>query len=84
MKEKYDFPRIHKSEDWIEQQISDLIHEQIFEFFEHEEITDFTAEEIEQLEDFRDEYDGLLSIGYSNLINWWESEKWEEENAELV
>ena len=81
MQEEYDFPRIHKSEDWIEQQLSDLVHEQIFEFIEHEEITDFTPDEIRQLEDFLDGYQGLLSIGYSNLINWWESETWEEENA---
>ena len=82
MKEEYDFPRIHKSEDWIEQQISDLVQEQIFEFFGHEEITDFTAEEIRQLEDFREGYVGLLTIGYSNLINWWECETLEEINAD--
>jgi hypothetical protein len=81
MSEEYDFPRMHKSEDWIEQQISDLVHEQVFEFFGHDEITDFTEEEIKELENFRDGYDGLLSIGYSNLINWWESETGEEENG---
>ncbi len=81
MSEEYDFPRMHKSEDWIEQQISDLVHDQVFEFFGHDEITEFTVEEIKELENFRDGYDGLLSIGYSNLINWWESETWERENG---
>jgi len=80
---KYDWPRIHKAEENIEHQVTEWVYDHVFEHFGVDEVTELTEEDIQEVEAFRDELNeySCMGIGYSNLINNWESEKWEAENG---
>ena len=80
MSENYFWPRPHKAEEYYENQISEQVWEQITEHFGVNEIVDITPEQIEEIEEWREEnlseY-SVLQVGFSNFINLWESERWE-------
>ena len=80
----YKWPRIHKAEENIEHQVTEWVYDHVFEHFGVEEVTELTEEDVQEVQAFWDslnEY-SCMGIGYSNLINNWESEKWEAENGE--
>ena len=80
----FDIPRVHKWEENIEREVTDELWSYVCEHFGVEEIADLSEEQIQEVEAYRDndlsEY-SPLQIGFSNIINHWESESWERENT---
>jgi len=78
----FEWRRIHKWEDNIENQVTESVYDYVFEYYGVTEVTELTEDQIKEIEDFRDELNEYspMQWGFSNLINNWESEKWEEEN----
>jgi len=78
----FEWPRIHKMEEWVEREMTDAVYDYVFEFYGVDELTELTPEQIEEIEAFRDEVSEYspIQMGFSNLINMWESETWEEQN----
>jgi len=78
----FEWPRIHKWEDNIESQVTDAVFDYVMEFYGVEEITELTQEQIDEITAFREELNEYspLQWGFSNLINHWENETWEEED----
>lgn len=78
----FEWPRIHKWEDNIESQVTDAVFDYVMEFYGVEGITELTQEQIDELAAFREELNEYspLQWGFSNLINHWENETWEEED----
>lgn len=77
----FEWPRIHKWEENIEREVTDAVWEYVCEFYATDEISELTLEQIQEVEVFRDELNEYspLQIGFSNIINHWENESWEEE-----
>jgi uncharacterized protein YjaG (DUF416 family) len=75
MADKYSWGRIHKTEEFYETQIISDVIENVLEYFEVEEIEMLTEDQIEQVRSFREELNeySVMQIGYSDLINIWES-----------
>lgn len=71
----YDYPRIHKAEENIERQVSEWVEDHVMEYFSVDTIEEITADEMEEIIAFRDDLNEYspMQIGYSNLINYWES-----------
>jgi hypothetical protein len=80
MKE-FEWNRIHKWEDNIEQTVTEWVTEYITDYYEIDEIEDLSAEQVESIEAFRDELNefSVMQIGFSNVINWWENAMYELE-----
>jgi len=80
----FDIPRVHKWEENIEREVTDELWSYVCEHYGVEEIADLSEEQIQEVEAYRDndlsEY-SPLQIGFSNIINHWESESWERENT---
>lgn len=80
----FEIPRVHKWEENIEREVTDGLWEYICEHYGVEEIADLTEEQINEVESYRDndlnEY-SPLQIGFSNILQNWESETWERENS---
>lgn len=72
----YEWPRIHKAEENIEHQVTEWVTEHVCEFFEVEEISDLTEEQIDEVIAFQEELNEYspMQIGYSNVVNQWEME----------
>ena len=78
--ETYSWHRIHKAEANIEDQITEWVFDHVLEHFGVEEVTDLTDSQIAEIDHFRNEVLNEYSVmqaGYSNLINFWESENTE-------
>ena len=73
----YDWPRIHKVEDNFYMEISEVVIEHVLTHYGVEEIEQLTQEQIDELETYRScqlgEY-SVMQVGYSNIINMWESQ----------
>ena len=73
----YDWPRIHKVEDNFYMEISDVVIEHVLTHYGVEEIEDLTQDQIDELDTYRScqlgEY-SVMQVGYSNIINMWESQ----------
>ena len=69
--------RIHKWEENIEREVTDAVYEYVCEYYKVDDISELTEEQIAQVEGYRDhelnEF-SVLQIGFSNIINHWESE----------
>lgn len=74
--------RTHKIDEWVEREMIDCVWEYVSEFYDVEEITELTEEQIGELEAFREldlnQY-SPLQWGFSWLISTHESETWETE-----
>ena len=57
------------------------VYEYVLEYYGVEEITDLTQEQIEEISGFREELNDYspMQWGFSNLVNNWENEQYEEE-----
>ena len=79
----FDWPRIHKTEDWVMNQVDDAVWEYVCEFYGVDDPTELTDDQIAEIDHFRtdelNEY-SVLQCGFSNIINYWESNS---ENYEL-
>jgi len=73
----FEWPRIHKWEDNLYNTATEWVEEYVLEHYNVEAIEDLTEEQIAEVQKFWDEelneY-SPLSAGFSNLINWWESQ----------
>jgi len=81
-KEKYQYYRAHKVEDWVSAQMYDAVVEHIQEWFGVENIEEITEEQMAEIVDWREntlwEY-SPLQYGYSDVISEWENHMWEKE-----
>jgi hypothetical protein len=73
----FEWSRIHKWEDNLYSYASDWVEEYVLDYYNAESIEDLTEDQIAELDEFREnelnEY-SPLQAGFSNLINWWESQ----------
>lgn len=81
--DRYDWPRIYKAEENIENQVIDWVFEHVCEHFGIEEITDLTDAQIAEIDEFRSELHeySIMNIGYTALINHHEAHAYEESVA---
>ena len=77
----FEWVKIHKHEDNIESDVTDRVFEYVCEYYKVEEITELTQEQISEIDEFRDKLNefSVMQIGFSNLVNQWESENYEAE-----
>ena len=76
----FEWNRIHKSEEYLERIINELVFEQVTEHYAVDSIDELTRDQIDELEHFRNDVlneDSPLQIGFSDVIQMWESENWE-------
>lgn len=80
----FEWPRIHKWDENIENQVTDAVYEYVFEFYGVNEIGELTEEQINEVSGFRDEISEYspMQIGFSNLVTHWDSETWEPEDED--
>jgi Mn-dependent DtxR family transcriptional regulator len=78
----FEWPRIHKWEERVEQEVSDSVFEYVCEHYGVDEIDELTPIQLKEIEDFRDELNeySVFQIGFSNLIGYVENIHWENEN----
>ena len=78
----FEWHRIHKHEDNIENDVTDRVFEYVCEYYEVEDFLDLTEEQISQVQDFRDKLNefSVMQIGFSNLIMQWEDNQIEPTN----
>lgn len=77
----FEWVKINKHEDNIESDVTDRVFEYVCEYYKVEEITELTQEQISEIDEFRDKLNefSVMQIGFSNLVNQWESENYEAE-----
>ena len=83
--EKFEMRKPHKAEEYYENQIIEQVYEVITEFYGVDEITEITQEQINDIEEWREEWlseYSVLQVGFSSFMNQWENEMWELENAD--
>ena len=77
----FEWNRIHKSEEYLERIINELVFEQVIEHYAVDSIEELTRDQVGELEYFRNEVlheYSPLQIGFSDVIQMWESENWDE------
>jgi len=72
----YDWPKMYKAEEQVEQTVIDHVTWHVCEFFEVEEVSELTREQIDSVRDFWDNMNEYspMNMGYSHVINCWEME----------
>lgn len=76
----FEWNRIHKSEEYLERIINELVFDQVTDHYAIDSIEDLTRDQIDELEHFRNNVlneHSPLQIGFSDVIQTWESENWE-------
>lgn len=79
----FEWHRIHKWEDRYEQDIVDDVVSYITEYYGVDEISDLSQEQIDEIEDFKENHLNEYSVmqwGFSWVMSTWDSEQFEEEN----
>ena len=79
--EKFDWPRIHKHEENLENDATERVENYICEYFGIEDIVDMTREQKDEVEDYKDNMNEFsqMAIGFINVVNRWDDEHYEEE-----
>lgn len=77
----FDVPKIHKWAENAELILTEWAEDEIREFYNIDDMKKLTEYQINEIEEFVNEaeeswYDWVL-IGFRNVINWWENEKYE-------
>ena len=77
----FEWHKLYKHEENIESDVTDRVFEYVCEYYNVEEITDLTEEQISEIDAFRDKLNefSVMQMGFSNLVNQWESENYEAE-----
>ena len=77
----FEWHKLYKHEENIESDVTDRVFQYVYEYYNVEEITDLTEEQISEIDAFRDKLNefSVMQIGFSNLVNQWESENYEAE-----
>lgn len=82
MSTKFEVHRAHKMLDWVESEVTQWAEGLITEHFGVEDPNDLTREQMievcEVYEQIDTDYGDTLSIGFLNVIRWWESENEDE------
>jgi len=71
----FNWPRSHKFDEWVEQQMIESVYEYILEFYNIKDINELTQEQIDDIEKWR--YEDLseyspLQWGFSFLVAEWD------------
>ena len=73
----YEWHRVHKVEENFCREISEVVYEHVLLHYGVDAVEDLTQEQIDEIETYRTcqlgEY-SILQIGYSDIINMWESQ----------
>lgn len=71
----FEWNRIHKHEDNIEQDVNERVYDYVLEYYAAESIEDLNGDQIAEIEQFREEYNeySVMQIGFSNLLSEYES-----------
>ena len=71
----FEWNRIHKWEDNFEREITDEVRNRVEETYGCE-VYELSAEQIREVEQFRDELNeySVMQVGFSNIINEWDME----------
>ena len=72
----FEWNRIYKWEENHEYNITEDVFEYVLEHYGAESIEELTPEQIDEIQAYRDELNeySIMQIGFSNLINQWESQ----------
>lgn len=70
----FEWNRIHKHEDNIEQDVNQRVYDYVLEYYAVESIEDLNGDQIAEIEQFREEYNeySVMQIGFSNLLSEYE------------
>jgi hypothetical protein len=77
----FEWQRIHKHEDAVENDIFERVKEAVGNYYEVENIENLTQEQINEIEKWQEEElpDGsIMNIGFDDVINYWESHQTRE------
>ena len=70
--------RAYQMMDWIENEVSEWAQGIVFEHYGVEEVTELSRDQIEEVaaeaDRLDEDYGYFISLGFFNLIRWWESE----------
>lgn len=81
----FDWNRIHKHEEQVENDIYDRVAEQICEFYNVEDIADLTSEQMNEVRAFVDnelsEY-SIMQRGFTDVFNYYEDNQWQNMDLE--
>lgn len=73
--DKFEIHKLHKFEDWLEQECTEYAVERILEHFGVDAVEELTKDQIMQVVDYSEEIDNSwVSLGLRNAVNTWESE----------
>ena len=78
----FEWPRMHKWEENIERDVTEALEEQLMEHYGVDDVLELTAEQMDEVRAFREEYVSEYSPmnwGFSNVIMRYEDENYEEE-----
>ena len=77
----FDWNRIHKHEEQVENDIFDRVSEQICSFYNVEDVADLTIEQMNEVRAFVDndlsEY-SIMQRGFTDVFNYWEDNQWDD------
>jgi len=79
----FEWHRMHKWEENIERDVTEGLEEQLCEHYGVEDVLELTAEQMDEVIKFREEYVSEYSPmiwGFSNVIMRWEDENYEGDN----
>lgn len=77
----FDWNRIHKHEEQVENDIFDRVSEQICSFYNVEDVADLTIEQMDEVRAFVDNDLSEFSImqrGFTDVFNYWEDNQWDD------
>ena len=77
----FEWYKMYKVEENLEREVTDAVYHRVCEHYGVDEVEELTEEQIDEIRAFYNEMNEYspMCIGFSNLINHWESENWEEE-----
>lgn len=80
MDKPFDVPRLHKYEDWVDQQIADTVYELVTEFYNIEDTNQLTEEQLKSISEWVDREDPyFLGPRFREMIDDWYYENGDSE-----
>lgn len=77
----FDWYKRYKLEEWVEREVTESVYDYVLDYYQVSEVDELTENQIEEIREFMDEaleY-SPIRIGFSNLLNDWESVKWSDD-----
>tara|TARA_R110002153_G_scaffold29711_16_gene91280 strand:+ start:12317 stop:12556 length:240 start_codon:yes stop_codon:yes gene_type:complete len=74
--EKFNWPKIHKTESMVEDYAYGIVESNIIDYFQVEELTDITVEQMDEVIEFKDNYNeySVLYSAFNSIIDVWTME----------